>query len=68
MNNNDNEQITQLSKEEFNKLCTQTLTDITGVSISNELDYDDPAMEFIHPDINNKKRTLVKKNTLHLLK
>lgn len=62
--------ISNLSKDEFNKLCTQTLTDITGVTINDNMNYDDPAVEYLNPDINNKNRNVTRKkiNTIHLLK
>ena len=75
MENDNEDPITKIPKDEFNKLCSQMISEVTGVNIRDNIDYDDPAVEYINPDINNKNRRMLNKNltkdktnTFYLLK
>ena len=64
-----NEPIVNLSEEQFNAFCIKLISDNTGINI--DVNYnDDPGVEFLNPDINNKKRERNKANanTFQLLK
>lgn len=62
------DELASIPTNTFNELCSQLISDNTGVYIA--MNHDDPAIEYMNPDINNKKREKSKKipNTIQLLK
>jgi len=62
----DKKDIEELTLDEFNKLCIETIKTNTGVYM--KVNYDDPASAYPNPDINNKHKIRDKVNVIKFMK
>lgn len=61
-------EVDDLTNEEFDKLCMETIENSTGIRIN--VGYEDPCVTYFNPDINdkNKDNSVAKENTFKVMK